>query len=183
MKIILVPLIDCRRTCSNQTHITFQHIKELWELIETPVANIVSNALLDRSIRQFLRSNDTRVPVELEHKTIFDTVLCHQFLLALLCIHIHTAELVHLKLLTIFSHTNLREEHRSRRLTLDRRCKEKIKNSCDQATCQTTRDIHCTLQECLHRSCTVDARRQHRINAKPLHKLNVVRKILRLRKS
>ena len=119
MDFVFSPFVHCWWTCSNDAHITFEYVEELWKFIETPVSDIVTDPFLDRAISTLLAADDTRVELQLKHHAVFYTVLLHKLLLALLCIEVHTAELIDLESLTVLTNSLLCKEDRSRRLNID----------------------------------------------------------------
>ena len=77
------------------------------------VTDKVPDSFLHRSIRQLSAADDAWVKIQLKHQPICDSVFCCKLCLAFFCIGIHTPELVQLKLLSVFSHTDLGKEYRS----------------------------------------------------------------------
>ena len=146
MDLILRNLSRKRWSCSHKTHITFKYIKELWKLIKTRYSNEITNTSFLCSIRQDLISYNSRIEIKLKHLSICYTVLLHQLSFSCFCIHVHTAELIDLKLLSILSYTLLREEYRSRGTDINNRSYKYKNDNCKQTSNKSACNIHYTLK-------------------------------------
>ena len=96
VKLVLLPLIHCRRPGSYEAHISFQNIPELRKFIQ--------GCLSDKMSYSF---DDSWIIVHFEHHSIFYVILFHQFFFAFFCIHIHGAEFIDLERTTVLSHADL----------------------------------------------------------------------------
>ena len=76
-------------------------------------------------------SDDTGISVHLEHESLH-LVFLHQFFLPLFRIHIHAAEFVYLKALSVLPHADLGEEYGTRRSDVDRRHQKDREDPGDQ---------------------------------------------------
>ena len=66
------------------------------------------------AVRQDFVADDTGIEVHLEHLAVTQFVIFHQLGFAGFRIHIHASELVHLEFLSVFAHTLLGKEDRTR---------------------------------------------------------------------
>ena len=107
--LIMLELIDGRRSRSDKTHITSQDIEKLRKLIDARLPDKLSDP------------RDPRIILHLEHQSL-DLIGGHQFLLSRLRVLIHGPELIERKLSSVLSDSRLSKEYRSRRIKLDRRC-------------------------------------------------------------
>ena len=182
MQFIAVRLGDERWSRSDDRHIALQDVKELWELIDAGPSDEVADPGLVVSVRQYLITDDPRIEVELEHLRITELILLHKLRLPRLRIHIHAAELIHLKTFSVLSDALLGEEDRARGGDVDGRCDEDEKDCRDEAAEQAARDIHEALHHECARRCIVDAGREHGVIADLFDELPLTRHTLHLRK-
>ena len=181
MQFIAVRLGDERWSRSDDRHIALQDVKELWELIYAGPSDEVADTGLMCSVRQYLITDDPGIEIKLEHLRITELILLHKPRLSRLRIHIHAAEFIHLKTLSVLSDTLLGEEDRTRGGDVDGRCDKDEKNRRGEAAHEAARDIH----EALHHECpcrgVVDAGRQHGVIADLFDELPLARYTLHLR--
>ena len=181
MQFIAVRLGDERWSRSDDRHIALQDVKELWELIDAGPSDEVADPGLVGSVRQYLITDDPGIEIELEHLRITELILLHELRLPRLRIHIHAAELIHLKTFSVLSDALLGEEDRARGGDVDGRCDEYEQDDRDEAAEQAARDIH----EALHHECAcrgvVDTGRQHGVIADLFDELPLPRHTLHLR--
>lgn len=94
---------------AHEGDITFEHIKELRELVNTPVSDEVADSFFIGTIRQDPAANDTGIIIHLEHLAIRHFILFHELCLTFLRIHIHAAEFIEAELFAILAHPDLGE--------------------------------------------------------------------------
>ena len=123
-------------------------------------------------IRQHLISDYPRVEVHLEHFSIAQFVLFHKLGFPRFRIHVHAAEFVHFKFLSILSHTFLGEENRAWGCQVDGGADEDGNDSCENTANQSAADVHQALQEKLSKGCIVQTGSQHCVASNFFHKLS-----------
>ena len=177
VQLIFHPLIFCRWSCTYQRHIPFEYIPELWKLIDGPVADLISNPLFYRSVRQTPAADDARVKIQFKHHSVRYTVFCGKCCFVLLRIQIHTAEFIARKFLAILSDPGLSEEDRTGRFMIDHRCKDQKQNSCEDASDDASENIHQPFEKQFPGTYGTDACGQHRVSSEIFHKLFVCRQL------
>ena len=75
MELIFFPLIDGRRAGAYETHLAHQDVEELRKFVETGTPNKITDAGLFRAVRKDFITDNPRIPVELEHHSIFDAIV------------------------------------------------------------------------------------------------------------
>ena len=128
--------------CPYYTAISLQYIKELREFIQTCPADEITDSRFFRAVRQDLIADNPRVEIHFEHFAVAHFILLHELRFSLFRIHIHAAEFVHFKFLSVFTDALLGKKDRSRRTDINHRCHKHKDNCGQQATCQTSCDIH-----------------------------------------
>lgn len=171
VEFVFFPLVDRRRPGADKAHLSDQHVKELGELIQARLADEFADARLFRAVRQDLVADDARVKVQLEHHAVFDAVLLHELLLALLRIHVHGADLEDLELLAVLADPGLLEEDRAGALFFDDRAHNDDDQNGQNTAHDTAQDIQHALQQQLQGGRVVDGSGQDRSAAHLLHEL------------
>ena len=118
MVLVFLPFIFRRGPGADQGHVALQDVEELRELVQAGGADLFSDPRDLLSVHDLV-ADDPGIKVHLEHHAVLDLVLRQEFLLPLFRVHVHGADLVEGKLLSILSDPRLFEEDRSRALFLD----------------------------------------------------------------
>ena len=172
MLLIGFKLADQGRPGAHQTHISFQNIEELRELVNTGAADKLADAGFPGAVGQDFVADDPGVKVQLEHQGAAMAVQSQQFLFPLLRVHVHAAELVHLKPLAVLADSLLSKENGTGRTDVNGRCHKNHQHTADQAACQAAGNVHGTLQEGLLGGGIVHAAGEHCVIAHLLHDLD-----------
>ena len=123
------------------------------------------------SIWKNLISNNSWVKIQFEHLFITQFVIFHQFSLTFFCIHIHASELIHFESLSILSYTFLCKENRSRWCYVNCWSNKYKQDSSNQASYQTSGNIHQSFQHQISCRCIVNTGSQYCIISDFFYKL------------
>ncbi|CDB00881.1 unknown [Firmicutes bacterium CAG:65] len=146
-ELVLFYLGDEGRSGAYEGDVTFEYIEELWEFVNAPVTDEVTDSLFIGTIRQDPAADDAGIIIHLEHLAIRHFILLHELCLTFLRIHIHAAEFIEAELFAILAHPDLGEKYRSRRLDIDCRCQEYTQDTGQDTSDQPSCDIQTALHE------------------------------------
>ena len=103
-ELVLFYLGDEGRSGAYEGDVTFEYIEELWEFVNAPVTDEVTDSLFIGTIRQDPAADDAGIIIHLEHLAIRHFILLHELCLTFLRIHIHAAEFIEAELFAILAH-------------------------------------------------------------------------------
>ena len=135
------------------------------------VPDKIPDPFFHAAVFQHLTANNPGIPLYLKHQPVPMTVTLHQGLFPLLRIRIHAAEFIDPKLFPVPSHPFLGKENRPGGSNTDGRRQEECQHRSDQASRDSSGDVHGSLTELLQRGGCADAGGQHGIVPKLSHKL------------
>ena len=145
--VVLRPLVLRGRARADKAHLTLEDIVKLRELVEAGVADKIPDSGGLSVFVLLFAADDSWIVVHLEHHAVLNLVFCHQLGLAFFRVHVHAAELVHLKNLAVLSDALLREEDRAGRLSVDNG-RDKDEDDPGQNTSdKTSRDVQQPLED------------------------------------
>lgn len=132
--VVLVEFADGRRAGADEGHVALEDVPELREFVEARLADEAADL------------RDARVIFHLEHEAVH-FILGEELLLALLCVLVHAAELVHAELAAIFADPRLRENDRPGRVELDDRAEDDKEDAEDRKAHNRADDVECALHD------------------------------------
>jgi len=165
-------LADKGRTGANQAHISLQHIEKLGKFVDAGAADELTHAGFPGAVRQDFIADDPGIEIQLEHQVTAMLVQRQQFLFSLLRVQIHTAELIHLKMLSVLSDPLLGKENGTGRTEINHRTHKEDQQAADQAAHQSAGNVHGPLQEGLSGGGIVHAAGKYREISHLFHDLD-----------